>query len=182
MVDEQIKQTIRKEIDAVIGADLNLFNIPLKSRYNVLMFNGRADGTDLTPAFNVNQIQTRLIVIKSFRIIPYYFGDAIDISLDDGAGTVLNETIFSNLRINRLFDDFVSGTRIDLFINGNTVDFFPGSNQFFPLDVWFDSIMYKHPEKVTSLNVRVLSRVCNDLTTGALVAPNVKVMIECYLI
>lgn len=178
MMDEQVKTEIRKYLDS----ELNIFNIPLRSKYNVLMFNGRADGTDLTAAFNVNQLEGRELVLKSFRIIPYYFGDAIDISLDDGAGTVLNETIFSNLRINRIFDDFVSGTRIELIINGNTVDMFPGGNQFFPLDVWFDSIMYKHPSKITSIAVRVLSRVCNDLTTGALVAPNVKVMIECYLV
>lgn len=181
-MNEQIKKIVRDEVKQIFENDLSLFNIPLKSRYNVLMFNGRADGTDLTPGFNLNQIQSRILILKSFRIIPYYFGDAIDIFLDDGAGTQLAENLFNNMRINRVFDDFVAGTRIDLIINGNTVDMFPGSGQTFPLDVWFDSIMYKHPAPIQSLNVRVLSRVVNDLSTGALVAPNVKVMIECYLI
>jgi len=182
MLTEQIKKEISDQLNKKLDADLTLFNIPLKSRYNVLMFNGRADGTDLTPGFNINQIAGRTLIIKSFRIIPYYFGIGVDISLDDGAGTVMNEATYANQRINRIFDDFVAGTRINLLINGNTIDLFPGGGQTFPLDVWFDSIMYKHPAKIETLNCQVLSRVINDLTTGALVAPNVKVMIECYLI
>jgi len=181
-MNEQIKNEVARQLDAALSREFDLFNLPLKSRYNVLMFNGRADGTDLTPGFNANQVAGRTFVLKSLRIIPYYFGVGVDISLDDGAGSVMNEATYNNQRINRLFDDFVSGTRIDFLINGNTVDMFPGSAQFFPLDVWFDSIMYKHPAKIETLSCRVLSRVINDLTTGALVAPNVKVMIECYLI
>jgi hypothetical protein len=181
MISEQIKNEISSQVKNYFDDEINLFNLPLKSQYKVLMFTGRADGTDLTPRFNLNEITERTIVVKSIKIVPYYFGVGVDISLDDGAGTVINEATFANQRINRLFDDFVAGTTINFQINGSTINFFPGA-LCFPLDLWIDNIMYKYPAKIINMNVQVLSSVINDLTTGALVNPNVKVMIECYLI
>jgi hypothetical protein len=181
MISEQIKIEVSNQLRNYIDDEITLFNLPLKSQFKVLVFTGRADGTDLTPAYQPLDIDGRIIVVKSIKIVPYYFGIGIDISLDDGAGTVINEATYNNQRINRLFDDFVAGTTIRFQINGTTVNFFPG-NLCFPLDLWIDNIMFKYPEKVQTLNFQVLSSVINDLTTGALVNPNVKVMIECYLI
>ena len=181
MINEQIKNEIAYQIKKNLDDEITLFNLPLKSQFKVLVFTGRADGADLTPRFNIADIESRTIVVKSIKIVPYYFGIGVDISLDDGAGTVINEATFANQRINRLFDDFVAGTTIRFQINGSTIDFFPG-NLCFPLDLWIDNIMFKFPAKIQTLNFQVLSSVINDLTTGALVNPNVKVMIECYLI
>lgn len=182
MLSEQIKQEIKKQIDDSLDSSLNLFNLPLKSTYKCLVFFGRADGTDLTPGFNINVVLNRTIVIKSIKIVPYYFGVGVDISLDDGAGTVINEATYNNQRINRLFDDFVAGTRVVFQINGSTIDFFPSPGNFYPLDLYLDNILYLFPAKVETMNFQVASNVINDLTTGALVNPNVKVLIECYLI
>ena len=136
MLNEQIKKEVSDQVEKKLTDKLDLFNLPLKSQYKMLLFSGRADGTDLVPGFDFQIINNKKVVIKSIKIVPYYFGIGVDISLDDGAGTVINENTYANQRINRLFDDFVSGTRIRFFINGSSINFFPSDGVLYPLDIF----------------------------------------------
>jgi hypothetical protein len=116
MLNEQIKKEVSDQVEKKLTDKLDLFNLPLKSQYKMLLFSGRADGTDLVPGFDFQIINNKKVVIKSIKIVPYYFGIGVDISLDDGAGTVINENTYANQRINRLFDDFVSDATFDGYV------------------------------------------------------------------
>jgi len=163
---------------------IDLLTLPLKSEYKVLVFKGAANGGDLTPFFNLDIITGRRMVIKSIRLIPYTSGDYVDFYTNDGAGTILTETIQANLRINRLFDDFVFGASIYFRINQNPLPMFVNNVLAYPLDLWIDNVFYLFPEKVQEIVVRVNGRVEQDISgvAGGLVSPNILVQVECYLI
>ena len=173
-----LDRKVDEAIDDRLNAGLNVFNVPLKSNYTVLSFEGDADGTPLVQRFNNDLIETRNIIIKSFRIIPYYRLESVDIWLDDGVNPVTTETLPANTRCNRIFDDFVFGTTIVFLINGSTVNWFAGANGY-NLDLWLDNIFYKYPAAVQNMAVSVNSRVLGNV--GGLASPNVKVLIECYI-
>ncbi len=175
----EFDEKINAAIDEKLNAGFNVFNIPLKSQYTVLSFEGLADGTILTPKFNADLIQTRRLVIKSFRVVPYYSVESLDIWLDDGVNPVTTETLPAHTRINRIFDDFVFGTTIEFLINGSTINWFPGGNGY-NLDLWLDNIFYKYPAAVNTMEVYINSRVYGAV--AGLVAPEVKVLIECYIV
>lgn len=179
---DQIKNIIDQELKDLKGG-LSLLNLPLISQYRVLLFTGLADGTDLSLGFNLENVAGRTIVIKSFKIYPYYNGNGVDLSLNDGAGTVYNELVYNLSRINRIFDDFVSSGTFRFIINGVSIPIFlqeglPG----YPIDLQLDNIFYLYPEKIETLSMQIVGNTIQDLTTGALVRPNVKVVVECYLI
>lgn len=175
MIDEYIKSETKKELGEIS-------NLPLNSNYKVLLWRGQANGINILPGFDINDIVGRIFILKSFKIFPYYNGAGIDITLFDGA-TTSNETVWNGSRIVRLFDDYSNGAYINFSINGSLVPFFtnPGSAGY-PLDLNLDNIYYKHKSKIQTMDIQINSRVINDLTTGNLVVPLVKVVVECYLI
>jgi hypothetical protein len=165
---------------------MEVFGLPLISEYRVLAFHGLADGTPLTLSngITIADIRNRIFVLKSLKIIPYYSANGIDISLTDGV-TTTNEITFNNTRVERVFDFITVGTFLSVAINGSNLPMFHnvgGAAGGYPLDLFIDNILYKFPEKLQTLGVSVNSRAVLDLTTGAADTPNVKVIIECYLI
>jgi hypothetical protein len=176
-MNDLIKKEISDQIDKKLLTALEIFSIPLKSQYRVFTFNGRADGTALSINFNLADYQNRYIVIKSIRFVPYSFGNTVDILFSDGT----SETIPTNTRLTRVIDDFVVGTTINFSINGNKLFFLDGSTNGYPIDLFLDNIFYKVPERLQSIEISVNSRIDNDLL-GALIAPNIKVVFECYVL
>jgi hypothetical protein len=159
-------------------AELDLLTLPFKSTYRVLSWKGAANGVAvLTPDFNILDIEGKILVIKSFKIIPYYAVAAIDMFVSDGV-TTNSETIPAQGRIDRIFDTFTS-TIITLKINGTPLNFF---NAAFPLDVDLQNIYYKYPEKIQDISLIINSAIIVNLVTGGQSNPNVKVNMEVYLI
>lgn len=164
---------------------LDLLTLPLMSQYKVLIFTGRANGTTLNAGFNLANIAKRSIVIKRIKLIPYYFSNAVDLDLFDGA-THNTETIQANFRINRLFDSWPTSTVIDVRLNGFRLPIFenqaiPG----YPLDLDVDNIYYHFPVKLIDTNpidVRITGDVCVNIAAGTTEAPLIKVVMEVYLI
>lgn len=185
MVNEQIKKEIKKQVEEQfkdIKKSLEIFNLPLISQYKLLLWNGQANGINMIPNFPIADIQGKFIVIKSIRVVPYYNGGGIDITLDDGA-TVANEVVWNGSRIDRLFDDYANGAYFNLSINNIILPLFTNVGiSGFPLDINLDNIFYKFPAAIQNIDFQINARVINDLTTGALVVPLVKAYIECYLI
>ena len=158
--------------------ELDLLSLPFKSTYRVLSWQGAADGTLLTPDFNLVDIIGKLLVIKSIKLIPYYSAAAVDMYVNDGA-TTNAETVPINARIDRLFDVFGQGTLLNLRINGGPVNLF---NAVFPLDVDLQNIYFKYPEKIQDLTLQVTALVIMDLEAATTQNPNIKVNMEVYLI
>lgn len=171
----------------------DLFTLPLISKFKYLQFNGLADGTPLVPNFNQADLNGRLLIIKGIKIVPYYpAGGAInqDFYITDGV-TTNQELITGNTNINRLFEDYGYGCKLQISISGTPLDMFPqftpivppfvGGNC--PLDLDIDNIYYKYPEKISSLNISVDASIFNIIdAAAAVVVPNVKVFVQCYLI
>jgi hypothetical protein len=166
-------------------AIIDLLSLPFISKYRLLLWTGTADGTLLTPRFNINDLLNRYMVIKSFKIVPYYIDNSEDLYLDDGAGTVFTETIRADLRINRIFDAFSVGTVVILRINDAVADMFgnDGSGVSYPIDISEDNIYYKYPEKINQLSLAITADV-TDTLNGAVnyQNPAVKVTMGVYLI
>lgn len=185
MIDEQIKIEINRQVNSEIGIlkeSLDLINLPLKSQYKILAWQGTSDGTLLTPQFDVNILIGRSIVIKSFRIIPYYppgLNPMIDIAFSDGT----TETIPNSSRINRLFDVGTVGTGVTFLMNGTNVIFDSLIALPLPLDLWIDNIYYKYPQRLgtNAITLSVDGDVVTDLSLGTVAACTVKVIVECYL-
>jgi len=160
-------------------AELDLLTLPFKSTYRVLSWQGPSNGTLLTPDFNIIDLEGKYIVIKSFRIIPYYpAANAVDMYVTDGI-TVNQEIIQSGARIDRLFDIKSVGTVIVMLINGAPVNFF---NANFPLDVDLQNIYYKYPEKVQTISLTVNGQIIFNLQNNTATDSNLKVNMEVYLI
>jgi len=160
----------------------SLDQLILSSQFKVLCFSGTSNGANLTLRNSFSEIQNRILIFKSFRIIPYYSADGKDIALTDGV-TTNTETVYNNTRIERLFDFLTTGTRIVLEINGGVAPVFtvPGAEGY-PLDLFIDNMYYKIPTPLQSINIRVTGTCVQDLTTGASATPNIKVIVECYLL
>jgi hypothetical protein len=159
-------------------AELDLLTLPFKSTYRVLSFEGLANGVFLTPGFSIDDIRGKTMVIKSFKIIPYYANAAVDMYVTDGI-TVNQETIPINARIDRLFDRTTSGTFIVLQINGSPLNLF---NAKFPLDLDLQNIYFKYPEKIQELSLQITGIIYGDINLSTLQTPKVVVNMEVYLI
>lgn len=169
------------------SANIPINELPLKSKFKALLFYGTADGSLLSKAFDVNDLKKKIIVIKSFRIVPYSVGTMVDLYVNDGA-TTSKETIPANSRINRLFDFYNLGARIDFLLNGTPLTFFQSVDASgvpvdgYPVDLWIDNIFYKYPEKVSDIDLKITAKVYDDIEAATTVNPLVKVIVECYLI
>lgn len=161
------------------------FSIPLIGEYKVISFHGNANGTPLTLSggITIADMQNRIFVLKSIRLIPHYSAAGVDISLTDGV-TVTNELTSLDQRIERVFDFITIGTRINFSINGARSSMFSatGAAGGYTADLFLDNIFYKYPEKLQTLAVSVDTRVIQDIEVPAQATPRIKVIIECYLI
>jgi hypothetical protein len=161
---------------------LKLLALPLISEYRCLAFSGPADGTVLTPSFDITLFNNRYIIIKRFAIYNYYPESGVDIFMSDG--TV--EAIGGNYRINRLFDAFANSTSVRMSINGNVLPIFTTAGVIaqgqYPADLDVDNIFYKYPEKIQQFGIQVWTTLVDDLQAVSEVNPSIKVVLECYLI
>lgn len=189
MLKEFINQLFaRKEAQTIIKT-FDMLNLPFISKFKVFQFSGLADNNNLTPNFNLVDIQSRYLVIKAIKIVPYYANNSIDLFLTDGV-TTNSETIPANLRINRLFDVYDYGVQLSVIINGSRIDMFPtevaivppAADGNVPMDLDLDNIYYKFPEKISSFDIALDGRICEDIEGNAQAVPNVKVFVQCYLI
>jgi hypothetical protein len=186
-----VKNDFQKETED--QQELNLLTLPLKSQYKTIVFTGLADGSLLTLAGNIADLQNRVFVLKSFRIYPYApeNGDQgiVDFYLTDGIATN-REIIFDQGRLTRGIDLFGGGFSIDFRINGNQVGIFSADQGAgaYPLDLWLDNIFYKYGnEKLQEITLSIQGLIVLDISVTPYQAPNlinpqVKVVIECYLI
>lgn len=173
-----------EEANEELSNKIDLVTLPLKTAYKVLMWYGLGNGAaPLTPSFNIQEIQGKVITIKAVRIFNYYNADAIDLWLDDGAGTNNTEEIETGYRINRLFDRWGSGTQIQFVINGAPISTFAQAAgvSHYPADLDLDNIFYEFPSKVQTWDVTVFTEILEDLMNKTVSSPLVKVMVECYI-
>ena len=185
-----VKNNFQTEIE---DQELNLLTLPLKSIYKTIVFTGTADGTPLTLAGNILDLQNKVFVLKSFRIYPYAPDNddtgVVDFYLTDGVSTN-KETIFDNGRLTRGIDLFGGGFSIDFRINGQQIGIFSANQAAgaYPLDLWLDNIFYKYGnEKLQEISLSIQGLIVLDISVTPYTAPNlinpdVKVVIECYLI
>jgi hypothetical protein len=158
-------------------------DLPLKSQYKLFMWYGQANGANLTPAFQPVDIQSRIVVIKAIKIVPYYNAEAADFFVSDGVD-FWTETIPLLTRMDRVFDLYSTSAQIRIIINGAAVPVFTYDNTLvgLPLDLDLDNIFYKFPEKIQSWDVSVAAEVYDLANPPVAVTPLVKVLIECYLL
>lgn len=158
----------------------DLESIILNSKYQILVFQGRSDGANLQPNFNINIIRGMRVLIKSIRLIPYAFSES-DVFFDNT--NTVHFTVPAGGRLINVVDEFSTTARIDLFVNGGLLPIFPTyiGNIGYPLDLYVDNIYFYYKAKVETINMSVTGNVMIDLNTGAVEAPNLKVLIECYI-
>ena len=189
MLKEFINQVFaRKETQTIIKT-FDMLNLPFISKFKLFQFSGLADNNNLTPNFNLVDIQSRYLIIKAIKVVPYYASNTTDLFLTDGVTTNI-ETIPKNLRVNRLFDVYDYGVQLSVFINGSRIDMFPteaaiippAADGNIPMDLDLDNIYYKFPEKINSFDIAIDGQICEDLLAPAYATPNVKVFVQCYLI
>ena len=167
--------------------ELSIFSVALQNQYRLLSFEGLADGTNMTPQFDIQELRGKELIIKSIRLIPYAPGGGgiVDISLTDGVSTFI-ETLGGNIRLDRITDLFNEGTSIRILINGTPCPIFSqnfsnATGQYIP-DLWEDNIFYRYPAKLEQISCAIFSTVTNNLVTpGASVVLNMRVLIGCYL-
>lgn len=158
-------------------SELDLLSLPFRSNYRVLSWQGASDGVLLTPNFNIADIEGKFMIIKSFKIIPYYQDAAVDLFVSDGAST-FEETIPALGRIDRVFDT-TTGTQIVLRVNGGQVNLF---NAIFPIDIDLQNIYYKYPEKIQTLDLAVTGLIIENINSGVTDNANILVLMEVYLL
>lgn len=171
------------------GKDDNLdpVAVALKSQYRCLVYSGAADGSNMTPQFDEDDLFKKRFILKSIRLIPYVpAGSSVeDFFVTDGV-TPFIETIPANARLDRIFDDFTVGTAIRFLLNGVPVSVFSQeftgtSGQYIP-DLWLDNIFYEYPQPLQSISLAIFSTVMDSIETpAASVILSMKVIIECYL-
>jgi len=195
-MNEQIKSLIDSEIkkgfDSFGQALLN-FSIPLISNYRLFTFTGSADGvTDLAANFQQEDIQGKILIIKSIQIVPYYPAGGVineDFYTTDGGGTINQELLPGACRIERIFDQYGNSGVLNLIINGSSSPLFPIGTTIvppfvegnIPIDANIDNIFYKYPQKLQSLAVQFGAQIFNDLQGASVVTPLVKIYLQCYL-
>jgi len=168
--------------------ELSIFSVALQKTYKLLSFEGLADGTAMTPQFDLEEIRGKTLIIKSIRLIPYANGAGAitDISMNDGGATTWSEALGDNVRLDRITDLFNEGTAIRLLLNGAPCSVFSqvftnATGQYIP-DLWEDNIFYKFPAKLQTISMAIFSTVADDLVTpGASVPVNMRVLLGCYL-
>lgn len=188
MIDEQIKKEIEKIVKdelKEVKESLTILSLPLISQYRVLTWYGNADGVNLfLPAFDINSIIGRYIIIKSIEFVSYYVNNSVDINFSDGT----TETIQAGVRVNRMFDtwsNFALGAHLfRMTINGNLIPFQITAEQGVPPpDFKIDNIYYKYPQKLESMNILYGTEIMeSNVGAGTPVHPNVKIFVECYLL
>lgn len=155
-------------------------DIILKSEFVVLGFFGLADGNaNLSKSFDDSIFNSKKVLIKSLRIVPYYSANSIDMLFSDGT----SETIVAGTRINRVFDSYTGAVAsyLRLLINSKSEIFKTTSAavvNLLPSDFEMDNI-YALYEQVSTMNI-----LCYFEDSGAdnsPTNPNVKVYIECYI-
>ena len=174
--DEKIIIPGRRDISSII-------DLPLKSQYRVLHWYGLADGTNLTLGFNINDIANRYVVLKSFKIVPYYKISSEDFYVNDGV--VSNSELIPPLtRINRIFDEYETSTLINLLFNNASMGIFSSVAPLvqFPLDLDLDNIFYLFKAKCETWNIQITGSIVVDLENNVPGEPYVKVVCECYII
>lgn len=181
----QLPGDISKRLEGLKGLDL--FSIPLISQYRCLVFDGLADGSNMTPRFDTQTLNNKIMVIKSIRLIPYASNDIVDFYVSDGGALTFKETIPINIRLNNILDQFNERTGIRILINDVPVPFLTtvqtAATGFYPADLWLDNIFYKYEFPVNNMTVSVFSTVVDDPSNpAASVIVNMVVLIECYLI
>jgi len=158
---------------------LDLISLPLISQYRVLVFFGRADGSDLTPSFSIDTLTENYFVLKSLKLIPYADADIIDFYVSDGT-TDNEETIVARQRLTRVVDDFLVGAQIDFKINGTPVGLFDTlPDAGYPMDLELDNIFYLYPEKLETLTLNITG-IVYSLNVNTTSNPFIKVVVECY--
>ena len=159
-------------------------DLPLKSRYKILLWYGQANGNALTLGFPIADIQGRYAVLKSFGVYPYTQSAVTDFFVSDGV-TDWEETIPALTRINRVFDAYAqTSTIIRNVINGMPTGIFANTDTItgLPLDLMLDNIFYLFDAKIQTWDVTVNAQHVLDLEAGTFENPMVKVVIECYLL
>lgn len=187
-IKKEVNETV-KNIFGGLESLLNLNTLPLISQFRLFQFSGRADGTLLTPNFNLADIQGRILVLKGVKIVPYYEDASVDLFLTDGV-TTNRETIPAVCRINRIFDVYDFGCQLTFFINGMRVPMFPAEvvivppagDGNVPLDLDLDNIFYKYPEKLEAFDVSLDAQIFENIETSVVDNPLVKIFVQCYLI
>ncbi|MCH8035304.1 MAG: hypothetical protein IH950_16315 [Bacteroidetes bacterium] len=164
-----------------------ILDLPLKSDYRALLWTGLADGTNLTLRFAIGDLVGRSIVLKSFSIYPYTSQASEDFFVEDsGATEQWVETIAIEYRMNRIFDAFEEGTKVNLLFNGVQSNIFFNTGisltHGFPLDLSLDNIFYKFPAKIQTWDIQINARAIVNLQAGMDASPNVKVVCECYIL
>ena len=170
--------------DKIDIKSLTVNELPLKADYRVLLWYGRTDGSEFKLGFRIGDIQDKRVILKSFKVYPYYYVDAEDFFVDDGV--VQNaEVIPANARINRLFDEYANeSARFRVIINGNPTAIFNNLNNAsgYPLDLQLDNIFHLFPETIQTWDVLVNAQIFDDLQAQTTETCNVKVVCEVYLI
>jgi hypothetical protein len=171
--------------------NIDLYQLPLISKFKFFQFSGRADNSFLTGNFNPADLQGKIIVIKSIKIVPYYEAASQDFFVTDGV-TVNQELIPANCRINRIFDVYDYGCQFSLLLNGSRVPIFPtevviappAGDGNIPLDLDLDNIFFKYPEKLANpfIQMQLDAQIFQTLNAPAADQPLVKVFMQCYLI
>lgn len=162
---------------------IDLVSLPFISEYKILSWRGAASGVALTPAFAIDQIQNKIMIIKSFTIYNYYHAGSVDLYVNDGV-TTNAETVPALARIDRLFDTFTGGTTIDFRINGTPVSFFQSATAIsFPADLNLDNIFFKFPAAIQSLDLAITTVIFSTIVgAGATANPDIKVIMEVYVL
>ncbi len=161
----------------------SLLELPLKSHYRVITFFGAADGAILNQGFDIAALQQRTLVIKSVKLIPYNatIGTIVDFFVTDGV-TNNEEILPVESRLPRVIDNFTSGTVIDFLINGVPIGIFPSAGVGgYPIDLHVDNIYYWFKERVETFDISITGFI-SHARTGALITPNMKVVVEIYLL
>lgn len=158
---------------------VTLDQVIMRSDYRVLSYANVADGVNLLPDFAIDVIQGKYMMIKSFKIIPYANGKS-DVFFNDT--TSEHFTVPDKARLINVIDSASVPCIINLQVNGSPLQIFPsGAATSYPIDLFIDNIYYTYKEKISSLDVSVLGSVINDLDTGGVVNPDIRVLLEVYL-
>lgn len=181
MVQKYCPKPPNKEKDI---KELTLQQMLLRSQYRCLTFYGAADGAaDLTPNFNIADLQDRYLIIKAVRLVPYCDQAYVDFVVAE-AGVTWTETIPITGQVNRIFGTYPDSCSIIMTINNIPNKMFSqvATENSYPADLQIDNIFYLHPEKLVNWTFNVDMNLINNLETAAESNPNIQVVVECYLI
>jgi hypothetical protein len=164
------------------------------NNYNLLSWRGIGDGlTKLTPNFNINYLQNKIITIKSFQIFPYNgegdMGAGVKLfnwnNLGSGDVFEIDNITAGQVRIPNFYKEamYFGGVAnpirsIQLFINNEMLDCFPTFG--LPLDFKLDNMLIRHPSPLRSIDLMVLANNYIDYNTQTQEIPWLYVFMEIY--